>query len=324
MMKGETAILGAGWVTALGRGKEAHDALQAGETGRMDLVEDGFSREFWKFTPDPALYAQTRRIPRLRRSSRISHMAVTAALDAVEAAGVTVAPDWAVVLTVSSGGVLYTRRFFEGIVRADASHASPLLFPETVYNAPASHIAAALGIHGPAYTLTGDAAIGFSGLSFAAELLACGEAEKVLVIGAEECDAVLCEAYHTWGLVRQGREWQCDGRGAILGEGAAALLLGMEGVQRLSAAHTPQAGALPPAAVWVSGANGSNCLDWQVEADTRLTPKFQFGETLGAAALMQVIAAIGSTRRQAQPEALATGVGWNQEAGWARLHQAHA
>jgi len=322
MKPGESAILGTGWVTALGRGDEAHTRLQAGDCGRIEPVDHGFSREFWKFTPDPALYADARRIPRLRRSSRISHMAVTAARDAVEAAGLEISADWAVVLTVSSGGVLYTRRFFEGIVTADASHASPLLFPETVYNAPASHIAAALGIHGPSYTLTGDSAIGFSGLAFAAQLLACGEAETVLVIGAEECDAVLCEAYHTWGLVRQGKEWKADGNGAILGEGAAALLLGQEGPNRLTAAHAPQTTALAPTPLWVSGSNGSAVADWPVEADTVYAPKFQFGESLGAAALMQVIAATGWMQRNLVGTALATAVGWNQEAGWARLQSA--
>ena len=62
----------------------------------------------------------------------------------------------AVVFAITDGGVLYTRKFYEQIVKQGANSASPLLFPETVYNAPASHLAAQLGIDGASYTLVGD------------------------------------------------------------------------------------------------------------------------------------------------------------------------
>ena len=53
----------------------------------------------------------------------------------------------ALIFAVSNGGVIYTKRFYHDIVESGAQSASPLFFPETVFNAPASHLAAILGIH---------------------------------------------------------------------------------------------------------------------------------------------------------------------------------
>jgi 3-oxoacyl-(acyl-carrier-protein) synthase len=57
-------------------------------------------------------------------------------------------------------------------VVSGASAASPLLFPETVFNAPASHLAAILGITGASYTLVGDGAVGVLALRMAEDLMA--------------------------------------------------------------------------------------------------------------------------------------------------------
>ena len=66
----------------------------------------------------------------------------------------------AVIFAVASGSVVYTRRFYEQVTKQGAKAASPMLFPETVYNAPASHLAALLGIDGATYTLVGDNSVG--------------------------------------------------------------------------------------------------------------------------------------------------------------------
>ena len=68
----------------------------------------------------------------------------------------------ALIFAVSNGGVTYTKRFYHEIVGTGAQAASPLLFPETVFNAPASHLAAILGVTGATYTLVGDGAVGLA------------------------------------------------------------------------------------------------------------------------------------------------------------------
>ena len=104
----------------------------------------------------------------------------------------------ALIFAISNGGVIYTKRFFHEIVKSGAAAASPLLFPETVFNAPASHLAAILGITGASYTLVGDGAVGILALKMAEDLMANPELDRCLVVGAEEADWLLCDAYRKW------------------------------------------------------------------------------------------------------------------------------
>src|SRR3712207_7903201 len=77
------------------------------------------------------------------------------------------------------------------------------LFPETVFNAPASHLAAILGISGASYTLVGDGAVGILAIRMAEDLMENPAIERCLVIAAEEADWLLCDAYSRWRLVRK-------------------------------------------------------------------------------------------------------------------------
>ena len=141
--------------------------------------------------------------PRLRRASAISKFAVVAGLAALDDARVHVnAERIALIFAISNGGVIYTRRFFHDIVETGAQSASPLLFPETVFNAPASHLAAILGITGASYTLVGDGAVGILALKMAEDLMASETLDHCLVVGAEEVDWLLCDAYRKWRLLR--------------------------------------------------------------------------------------------------------------------------
>ncbi len=105
----------------------------------------------------------------------------------------------ALVFASSDGGVVYTRKFFAEIVERGEGAGSPLLFPETVYNAPASHIAARLGLECEVLTLVGDAAAGLSAVQTACELIAAGEAESCVIAAAQELDWITCEAYQALG-----------------------------------------------------------------------------------------------------------------------------
>ena len=113
-----------------------------------------------------------------------------------------------------------------------AQAASPLLFPETVFNAPASHLAAILGITGASYTLVGDAAVGILALQMASDLM-CNEAlDYCLVVAAEEVDWLLCDAYRKWRLLRNKppiEPFAGSAAGMILSEGAGAVLLSRDG-----------------------------------------------------------------------------------------------
>ncbi|HMJ05121.1 MAG TPA: beta-ketoacyl synthase N-terminal-like domain-containing protein, partial [Chthoniobacterales bacterium] len=159
-------IGGMGWVTPLGSGVESvWQRLLEGEEAIADTISGELDAQNYPvFRVPTAALAGAPAHPRLRRSSAISRFAVVAGLAALEDAGVALDPAsaerTALIFAVSNGGVIYTKRFYHEVVASGAQAASPLLFPETVFNAPSSHLAAILGIGGASYTLVGDGTVG--------------------------------------------------------------------------------------------------------------------------------------------------------------------
>lgn len=153
--------------------------------------------------------------PRLRRASAISRHLVAASMEAIKRS--RPAPSsLGVLFAVFSGSVTYSRRFYEEVLR-DPATASPLLFPETVFNAPASHLAAILGAGGMNYTLVGDTTGFTRALAMAAVMIRAGAVKTCLVAAAEELDWITCEA-----LACFGRVGFSEGAGAILLSGEPA------------------------------------------------------------------------------------------------------
>jgi 3-oxoacyl-[acyl-carrier-protein] synthase II len=230
-------IAGMGWVTPLGSGvEEVWSRLLNGESASAETLSSPLGREYPVFRVPASATARAPAHPRLRRSSAISRFAVVAGLEALESAGVKLDPEiaecTALIFAVSNGGVIYTKRFYHEIIESGAQAASPLLFPETVFNAPASHLAAILGIAGATYTLVGDGAVGTLALKMAEDLMTSDTLDYCLVVGAEEADWLLCDAYHKWRLLRSAppvEPFQQPSRGMILSEGAGALLLARSG-----------------------------------------------------------------------------------------------
>jgi hypothetical protein len=126
-------------------------------------------------------------------------------------------------VALSAGALVYTRRFFDGILAQGRKMASPALFPETVFNSPGSHVAATLKLNGAAAALVGDETAWIGAIQTAAIWLKQGRVRQVLVLGAEEFDPILLDAYrHARWLGLAGEPGPHD---FIPGEGAAALLL---------------------------------------------------------------------------------------------------
>ena len=153
--------------------------------------------------------------PRVRRTSAISHYIVAAALEALgpDAARVRTGEiNLGVVICVMSGCVNYSRRFYDETLR-DPGVASPLVFPETVFNAPGSHLAALLNSSGINYTLVGDPGTFVQGLAVAADWLLSGLVEGCVVTGAEEHDWLTADAFRLFS------------KNMTLSDGAGALYL---------------------------------------------------------------------------------------------------
>lgn len=152
------------------------------------------------------------RQPRLRRSSPITRFAVSAALEALnnaEQSG-TFTQSLGVIFAVQNGSVNYSSRFFAEVL-ANPSLASPILFPETVFNAPSSHVSSLLASPSLNNTLVSDAGGFLSALDMAAQWLDDGQVTDCLIVTAEEYDWLSAESL---SLVPGSK---------IASEGAAAL-----------------------------------------------------------------------------------------------------
>ena len=313
------AIRGMGWVTPLGHDiANVWNKLLEGEEATAETVSNPISPHSY-----PAFRAAETATthPRLRRSSAISRFAVAAGLTALKDAGVELekgADRTALIFATSNGGVIYTKRFYHDIVVSGAQAASPLLFPETVFNAPASHLAAILGITGASYTLVGDGAVGILAVQMAADIMRNGLVDYCLVVAAEEIDWLLCDAYHKWRLLRAKppiEPFQKIPHGMVLSEGAGAVVIAREGLISLDRivaggnfARRHAAAALlrdvyselgkNDVGILVASANGTFVDLAEQEAILQKIPntlvytaKPALGEAVAASAIWQIIAA---------------------------------
>lgn len=207
---GQGAVSPAGW---------GLPALQAGLAKGRPLPVQEQARPGWekplpmRFVPAPSPRPAFLAHPRLRRASPVAHYSVGAALEALGGDLSLVASGalrFGIVECTMTGGLSYSRRFYEEVLQ-DPATASPMVFSETVFNAPASHLAAYLGTPAINYTLVGDAGVFLQGLSLAAQWLLDGQAEACVVIGAEESDWTAADAL---GLLHPN-EVHASGAGAL-------------------------------------------------------------------------------------------------------------
>jgi len=352
------SIAGMSWVTPLGSNVDGvWQRLLSGETAPIDILENEQNGARYLVHRVPADTSFPPH-PRLRRASAISRFAAAAGLAALAQAERAPSLDRvAVVFAISNGGVIYTRRFYSEIVTSGAQAASPLLFPETVFNAPASHLAAILGINGASYTVVGDGAVGILALKLAEDLLASDDLDSCLVVGAEEIDPLVCEAYRQWRFLRNQNK--PTGRGMIVSEGAGAVLLERCDEGSGSSATTieqivpgrnffrrPEAAAQLAAVVgrlengiaFGVGSANATFIDGAERAAVGnalplYSPKIALGESVGASVLWQLIVAAqalktgtlpGTLNLPASSRAFVLACGLNQQTGGLTLQLSKA
>jgi len=326
---GHGAVSPAGWGVMPFR-----DALARGTPIPVsELARSGWSQPLRvRAVPTPVTRPGFLTHPRLRRTSPIAQQSVAAALEALGDDASKVSAGMlrlGVVLCVMSGCVNYSRRFYDEVLK-DPGTASPLVFPETVFNAPASHLAALLGTTAINYTLVGDPGTFLQGVALAADWLLSNRVDGCLVVGVEELDWLTTDAFRLFEP------------GVVLSSGAGALYLRREPQNnpaiQLRAVTQPHlfvasqsrhhAARRARAELGGGGANQLLCdglqglpridspeLDaWQDWPGPRLSPKLVLGEGLMAAAGWQCVAAVDALRQGAHSAASVSIVGCNQQA----------
>lgn len=251
--------------------------------------------------------------PRLRRATAIAQYTVNAAIEAIgDDLSKIQSGDLrlGIIVCVLSGGINYTRRFFEEVLREPAT-ASPLLFPETVFNSPASHLGAFFESSGINYTLVGDDGTFLQGMTLAADWFADGKTDACVVIGAEENDWVVSHALHLFK------------RKAIHAAGAGAIYL-----KNNSSANGIELAAVTDSFPFTQKQSRAHALE-KVKAQLPLCApeewfdgekmKMILGEAFAASAAWQCVLACEAIRRNELRATNVEVIGANQQAIGARF-----
>jgi len=310
------------------------------QVASRELRAPSGSRRFAaRLVPAPAPRPAWLGHPRLRRASGISQFALSAALEALESAPGTAldATRLGIVTGTHTASIRYSERFF-GEVLENPATASPMLFPETVMNAPASHMAAFLGCTGLCYSLVADQTAFVQALVVGCQWLVDERVDTCLVVGMDEAAWPLADALDHFA------------HGLPLSEGAGALLLARQPgtapaveLQCITDAHLYAAAAtkepaaramrsqLPaesPGDLLVDSRCGTPRLDraedlaWADWHGARISPRFTLGEGLCAATAWQFVAARAALTRGWARAANISVVGANLQSVGARFELA--
>lgn len=334
------AITGTGAVSPAGWGVAAlMQALHSGEKLTPSLLErERPAADMSVRTPVlrvPTEGATTPKFARLRRASPISKFAAAAATEAlgetrmaeISAGSLRVG----VIFTLTNGCVNYTSRFF-GEALADPALASPILFPETVFNAPSSHLSAMIGSSSPNDTLIADSTGFFSGIDLAVEWLERGDVDGCLVVSAEEIDWLSAE-----GLRYYSRNYlPSEGAAAIYLEsapGPVRLLhlpdpVSLAANTRMQAARIIRERLAPDddgQSLLIDGRAGIARYDrpesvaWADWNGPRWSPRKVLGEGMGVSAALQIVAGVEALKGGGFRQVIVTATGANQQAAGLRI-----
>ncbi|CAN5776500.1 hypothetical protein BH11VER1_BH11VER1_11090 [soil metagenome] len=326
-MTGWGSVSPAGWSVL-----DLYDAVRKNEPLPVTTAcrfEGAMKRNFRK-VPALSVVPDYMKHARLRRSAPATRFAIHAAVEALGPEKFALAQSGAlslgVIFCTMSGCVQFSRRFYAEVLE-NPMLASPILFPETVYNAPSSHLSALLASTEINYTLVGDSAQFVRGIEIAHQWMEDDLVQACLVVAAEELDWVSDEA------------WMLFHRQGAAAEGAAAVLLErreglnikhftgtqtygnrvsrQEAVQRVKAellAHSSSQAALCDG---LGAGRNADCaeaaawLDWQ---GGRCSVRPILGEGFGITSGWQTVMACELLHRGEAPEAIVNAIGLSQQA----------
>jgi nodulation protein E len=229
------AVTGLGVVSALGLDRHAFwDALcegccGIGEIESVDLSQLRFRHGAETRGFDPSVHLGERSAAAL---DRFAQLALVAALEAVDDAGISFpppAPERCAVVTGSSlGGKATEDDGFARLYRDGKSTANPSTIPKAMANASASAISMTLGTTGPAFTISTACSSASHAIGLARSLVRDGSAELAIAGGSEAPFTLgTLKAWEAMRVIAPDtcRPFSEDRQGTILGEGAAMLVL---------------------------------------------------------------------------------------------------
>ena len=231
-MKHRVVITGLGAVTPLGVGAAAlHERWAAGESGIVDGA--GSCSEF-----EPK---ETLSVKEIRRLDRFSQFALVAATEAVEQAGWSDGLPYdpmriGCIVATGIGGIETVETQHDVMRDKGAKMVSPLGIPQYMPNAAAAAVSMKFGLQGQMYGIVSACSSGGHAIGSALRMIQYGDADAVLVGGAEATLTAFgfacfnsMQALSPTGI---SRPFDARRDGFVMGEGAGMLVLEEESVAR--------------------------------------------------------------------------------------------
>ncbi|MEW6366657.1 MAG: beta-ketoacyl synthase N-terminal-like domain-containing protein [Acidobacteriota bacterium] len=175
-----------------------------------------------------------------RRLDRLSTWSLVAASLALQDAGIDLGrldrSMFGVVLGTGYGCLELSEAYLVNIGQYGYAKSDPIIFPETLPNSPAGHIARQFGLTGPNLAVTMRGISGEAAIIHAASLVRSGDAERVLVVAGDTLTRTLYEWYEAGRMLSPACKCEAPGAfrmcgepdGLVPGEGIAALVLESE------------------------------------------------------------------------------------------------
>jgi len=234
----DIVVTGMGVISSLGVGRDAFwEGLRSGRSGikritHFDATPFRSNIAAWIDDFEPQRFIPPRSY---RRMSRVSRMAVAASVEALKDSGVDLdrvdRERVAVIMGTAYGSSSTVDEFFRGRLSEGPRGAHPFMFPETVPNAPASHIAIFHGITGPNSTFCQNEISAEAAVMYGRNLLLLNLVDVVLVGGVDEISEMQYSCYDAVRalnpvMVGEGEFIRpLRGGGLVLGEGAGILVM---------------------------------------------------------------------------------------------------
>jgi 3-oxoacyl-[acyl-carrier-protein] synthase II len=241
-MSDRICITGMGAVSSIGIGKEEFlSSLIKGRSGieKIDVFDTHFSRSkkagmVRSFDPKDFIPAG-----KIRRLDRASQFAIAAAKLALADAkfSVTQENSTSIGIVLGSGfcGLSSSEEFHRSQVLKGFLDLNPMLFPNTIPNAPSSHVSIELGIQGVNCTLVQSFCTAEAAIVFACDQLQKGKAGLILTGGVDEVSEFLFRGFSELHLLatdkghgEMSRPYDHTRNGLVLSEGAGILVIEKE------------------------------------------------------------------------------------------------
>lgn len=189
MSSPRVAITGIGVVSAFGVGRQKYwEAISRGQSGVRAMHELDLAHSACRVAapvPDEGLGGEDEP----RRAAKVSKIAVLAAREALDDAGIAPSdvPDLGVIVGSGAGGIDVAERQYGDYYAGDYHRVSPYAIPVSIVGIVSSEISIALGLRGISHVLSTGCTSSTDAIGYAASMIRHGEADVLVTGGADAC-----------------------------------------------------------------------------------------------------------------------------------------